>query len=184
LNAHSVPEPVPVIRIVKALPVLISNPASASMDHSFVAFSDRLPTESTNTTSSIPSPLPTPKSTDVLVVSSFTDKPKKRSRKREESGGEETPKKKKEKKEKKEKKVKEMKSPLERLAPFDYDGQKSILDAEPEKKQELGGGKKDKKKKEGSKKGGKFSIDTSEFRREPRVNNAPKSGAVTASFAK
>lgn len=177
MNSHSVPEAGPVVRVAKALPVLIENPASASMDHSFVAFSDRLPTESTNTTSSSSAALPTPKPTDVLVVSSFTDKPKKRSRKLEESGGEETPQKK-----KKEKKVKVVKERIEPLAPFDYEGQKSILDAEPERKKEEGG-KKEKKKKD-TKKGGKFAIDTSDFRREPRVNNAPKSGAVTASFAK
>jgi exosome complex exonuclease RRP6 len=73
------------------------------------------------------------------------------------------------------------------IVPHDYTGSTSILDAGPavltgmerreaEKKQK----KKDKAAQGGS--GKKMTIDTSEFKRPMRVNNAPKSASVSRTF--
>ncbi|GAA5904282.1 exosome nuclease subunit RRP6 [Sporobolomyces salmoneus] len=77
------------------------------------------------------------------------------------------------------------------IVPHDYSQSTSILDAGPsiltglerreaEKKQK----KKDKAAQGGSGKGPKLKVDTSEFKRPMRVNNAPKSAAVSKTFAK
>lgn len=192
------------------------NSNAESMDHSFVAFSDRTTKSlAPTTTTSSSNPVVPPKSkSDVLVVSSLADKPKsqkKRNRTKvdaavETAGGSQgandeilpTP-------PKKAKKTK----PAEVLEPFDYSANKSILDAEPGAGGKLGGGagggKKTRKEKEEGKKGPKgFTVDQSDFRRAPRlvffsgldsggmetdvllrrVNNAPKKGALSSSFAK
>lgn len=145
------------------------------MDHSYVPLSGRMPKPAdTLTTSSAPAP--PPKASDVIVVSSLADKPKKR--KSTDQGAQEAPKKRKGKG--KEKVVKEVQPVLE---PFDYDAQKSILDSHPEAKKTFAGGKKEKKK-EGASRTKGFEVDTSDFRKTPRVNNQSKRGNVSQSFAK
>ena len=80
------------------------------------------------------------------------------------------------------------------ITPHDYTSQRSVLDAEPVGKtgaerraQEKSARKKEaraEKLREGIDKGkGAKGIDTSEFGRAPRVNNAPKKGNATAHFA-
>lgn len=165
------------------------------MDHSYIPFSDRLPVLSTSnivSSASAPLPSPIPKPSDVIIVSSLADKPKKRRRAKEGSAviegaevastsdaivKERTP--------KKSKKGKGPAVPLEGLEPFDYSTVKSVLDAEPEVKKSFAGGKKDKKKEGASLTRVKgFEVDTSAFRKQPRVNNMSKKGNVSASFEK
>ncbi|GAA5982175.1 hypothetical protein JCM10908_004768 [Rhodotorula pacifica] len=77
------------------------------------------------------------------------------------------------------------------IVPFDYSNSTSILDADPAASSSAIADKKERKKQEkidklagvgGKKKG--FEIDLSDFRRAPRVANAPKKANVSRSFAK
>lgn len=164
------------------------------MDHSYIPFSDRLPIPSTSnivSSTSAPVPSPIPKPSDVIIVSSLADKPKKRRRAKEGSaaieGAEVAPTSDavvKERTPKKSKKGKGPAVPLERLEPFDYSTVKSVLDAEPEVKKSFAGGKKDKKKDASTTRVKGFEVDTSAFRKQPRVNNMSKKGNVSASFEK
>ena len=79
------------------------------------------------------------------------------------------------------KKIKTPKVVQEALAPHDYSASPSILDAEPEAKKVFAGGKAQKKKDKAAKMEA-FTADTADFRRAPRVNNAPKRGNVSKSF--
>lgn len=162
-------------------------------DHSYVPLSARIPKQSTSTLNAASTTpiVPAPSDSDVLVVSSLKDKPKKRRRPTAPAVVEATtsattatepqssPEKKVVKKIKKTKVI----STEEPLAPHDYSTMKSILDAEPGLPSGGRGpkSKKDKKKEAGRAAKG-FTVDTSDFRREPRVNNQPKKGNETKSF--
>ena len=147
-------------------------------DHSYVPLSGRIPKPEKpsllSTTASATPIVPAPSDSDVLIVSSLADKPKKR-RRPVPSTSTDSP----------QKKKKNGSAPAEKaapLAPHDYSTMKSVLDAEPRAAPGPGGKKKGKKETGRAAKG--FAIDTSDFRREPRVNTAPKKGNVAQSFAK
>lgn len=165
-------------------------------DHTYVPLSARVPKQVTATldAASATPIAPAPSDKDVLVVSALADKPKKRRRPvasaaagdddstKAPPGSAASPSKKK-------KCGKAKQGNDERpapLAPHDYSTSKSLLDAEPQAG--LGvddaGGKKKKRKDQVGRAAKGFKIDTSEFRREPRVNNAPKKGAISQSFTK
>lgn len=168
-------------------------------DHSYVPLSARVPKPQQpsllSSTASATPIAPAPSDSDVLIVSSLADKPKKRRRPvptpnastEDVTGGVvdpalASPQKKKGKKGKSAAVAGGEKAAP--LAPHDYSTMKSVLDAEP---RVSGLGKKEKKSKKEKEMGRAakgFQIDTSDFRREPRVNNAPKKGNVAQSFAK
>lgn len=162
----------------------------ASMDHSYVPLSGRIGREAplySSTSSSTLPPVPSRKDSDVLIVSALADKPKKRRRPKVEvevddvASDASTPKKQK-------KKDKAVPVPLERLEPHDYSTSRSILDMDPEAARTIdatAGGRKKKPKDSGEPRKQKgFEVDTSDFRRQPRVNNQSKKGNVSQSFAK
>lgn len=206
--------------------------AALSGDHTYVPLSGRIPhvhaASASSTVGSTSHAAPKPKDSDVIVVSSLKDKPKKRRRQGSEaaepssavgaaaaglvSPGEKKPKAKKVKAApteldastsavtpKKEKKQKQKQPQSKRgdpdaapIVPFDYSTSTSILDADPaasaaalaEKKERKRQAKLDKAAgSTGGKKKG-FEIDLSDFRRAPRVANAPKKANVSRSFAK
>lgn len=178
-------------------PPIVEDDHSSALtgDHSYVPLSGRIPKPETpsllSTKASSTPAAPASTDSDVLIVSSLADKPKKRRRPTvaTATSTEETPvdpalaspqKKKKNKGKAVAGEVKEKAAPL---APHDYSSMKSVLDAEPR----AAPGVKEKKKKKDKEVGRAakgFAIDTSDFRREPRVNNAPKKGNVAQSFAK
>lgn len=185
-------------------------PAALSADHTYVPLSGRIPKQPAPSTlaSSTSHVAPKPKDSDVIVVSSLKDKPKKRRRQGSEadasaaaatgllSPSEKKPKAKKVKADsgeatapaKKEKKAKRSADSAP-IVPHDYSTSTSILDANPDATPAAIADKKERKKQEkidrqanGKKKG--FEIDLSDFRRAPRVANAPKKANVSRSFAK
>ncbi|KAM0754789.1 hypothetical protein T439DRAFT_309597 [Meredithblackwellia eburnea MCA 4105] len=211
LRAHVVPVAVSTTQTATVeVSTEVPTAETMDMDHSFVPLTDRLPKPSTSlvASSSLAKPSPAmPHDSDVLIVSSLADKPKKRRRAKVEDsagdadgiavsspvvGGDEreggeihSPEKKKKKQDKKAKREE-----MERLAPHDYSKSRSILDAVPvtERDQErdtTGGNKKQKKNKDkvepGKKKG--FEVDTSAFGRAPRARTEDKRGNVSRSFA-
>lgn len=163
-------------------------------DHFYVPLSGRIPKPEKpsllSTTASATPIVPAQSDSDVLIVSAMADKPKKRRRPvaTPSASTEEvvtdpslaSPQKKKKYKGKSAS-TSEKAAPL---APHDYSTMKSVLDAEPRAAPGAGGKKKGKKEKEAGRAAKGFAIDTSDFRREPRVNTAPKKGNVAQSFAK
>ncbi|KAK4704946.1 exosome complex exonuclease RRP6, partial [Phenoliferia sp. Uapishka_3] len=196
LRAHAIPTavaPTPVETPAESADSIPLDDQPASMDHAYVPLSGRIGREAPLfASSSKPLPaVPSAKDSDVLIVSALADKPKKRRRPKVEvevdpleagMSDQSTPQKKQKKKEK------AVVVPLERLAPHDYASSKSILDLDPEAARALdatAGGKKRKPKNDGEPRKQKgFEVDTSDFRRQPRVNNASKKGNVSQSFAK
>lgn len=174
--------------------VVAPAPEAASMDHSYVPLSGRAtkPDAATSSTQASSSKLVKKSDSDVLHLSEMPDKPKKRRRARVEVAeqAEETveveqtpedPSPPKRQKVKKAPKVPKVKQDV--LEPHDYSSQRSILDAEPEGRKVFAGGKAQKKKDKATKMES-FAVDTTDFRKTPRVNNAPKRGNVSMSFSK
>ena len=189
IRSQAIPAPRPVVVVEE--PARIVVPAAvleaASMDHSYVPLSGRLPRVAPPTPAKAQ---PKKSDTDVLVVSSMPDKPKKRRRPKadEDTAAEpvaststEDPSPPKRTKTIMPKKVKTPKAVQEVLAPHDYAQSPSILDAEPEGKKVFAGGKAQKKKDKAAKMEA-FTADTGDFRKTPRVNNAPKRGNMSKSF--
>ncbi|KPV75228.1 uncharacterized protein RHOBADRAFT_53232 [Rhodotorula graminis WP1] len=171
------------------------------------------PSAASSTLADAPAPkhaAPKPKDSDVIVVSALADKPKKRrarpaSEVVPETAGEgdeplspraRPPAAKKAKKAAgtSSSSASSSRAAAGSITPHDYTAQRSVLDAEPVGKtgaerraQEKSARKKEaraEKLREGIDKGkGTKGIDTSEFGRAPRVNNAPKKGNATAHFA-
>ncbi|GAA5908673.1 hypothetical protein JCM5296_006007 [Sporobolomyces johnsonii] len=154
---------------------------------------------------------PKPKDSDVIVVSSLKDKPKKRRRQQSEvstsaaagdaststsasatassaPSGVTSPQPPQAKKKKKSRTQATDDAPA--ITPHDYSATPSILDAEPARaagreRRELDKKQRKKEAKQQALGGAKgFQIDTSEFRRGPRVDNQPKKANVSRSFAK
>ena len=202
LTAQAIPAPVPTA-VKEEEPVAVAleplaGDAALTGDHSYVPLSGRIPKPSTSTlTAASKTPAaPAPSDKDILVVSAMADKPKKRRRLKAEdeaaaaaaaAGGEDeddssspAKKVKEDKAGKKGGKDKKKKGAMERLAPHDYSTSPSILDGE--------GSGLTKAERKGRKETGRaakgFELDTSGFRREPRVNNAPKKANVSHSFAR
>ena len=204
LTAHAIPVPVALVVVAEEeapagdVPEPLVGDAALTGDHSYVPLSGRIPKPSTSTlraASKTPA-TPAPSDKDVLIVSAMADKPKKRRRPKAEdeaaaaAAGEgddaddsSSPAKKAKEADKKGadgKGGKKKKGALERLAPHDYSTSPSILDGE--------GAGLTKAERKGRKDTGRaakgFELDTSDFRREPRVNNAPKKANVSHSFAK
>ncbi|SCV67433.1 BQ2448_5044 [Microbotryum intermedium] len=166
-------------------------------DHFFIPFGERATKEApipSTSTSAKPAAVPKRSDKDVIVVSSLADKPKKKKRALPSPSNEAdstqsaapsastsasakpikpSP-------------TKKTKREVLDVEPHDYSTSKSILDADPSSVAALTQGKKGKKKqKETTGRAAKgFVVDTSEFRKEPRVNNAPKKGNFSRSFAK
>ncbi|GJN89022.1 hypothetical protein Rhopal_001996-T1 [Rhodotorula paludigena] len=195
-------------------------PTALSADHTYVPLSARVPKPESSSTLSTSTKhvAPTPKDSDVIVVSSLKDKPKKRRRQQSEAtpaqatgddvddalpglssaaSGSATPKSPPAQPPKAKKQKKASAGARERpapgsVAPHDYSAQRSILDAEPvgrvgaeRREQDKKARKKEaraEKLAQGAKKG--FQLDTSEFGRAPRVNNAPKKANVSKTFGK
>ncbi|GAA5903805.1 hypothetical protein JCM8208_006584 [Rhodotorula glutinis] len=169
------------------------------------------PSAASSTLADAPAPkhaAPKPKDSDVIVVSALADKPKKRrarpaSEVVPDTAGEgdeplspraRPPAAKKAKKAAAGAASSSSRPAAGTITPHDYTSQRSVLDAEPVGKtgaerraQEKSARKKEaraEKLREGIDKGkGTKGIDTSEFGRAPRVNNAPKKGNATAHFA-
>ncbi|SCZ93871.1 BZ3500_MvSof-1268-A1-R1_Chr6-3g08938 [Microbotryum saponariae] len=164
-------------------------------DHSFIPFGERTTKDAPTPSTSKPEPAPKRSDKDVIVVSSLADKPKKKKRAlpspsnegdltpstapststmTSSSGRPNKP-----------SPSKKPKRSMLEVEPHDYSTSKSILDADPASVASLTQGKKGKKKaKETVGRAAKgFVVDTSEFRKEPRVNKAPKKGNVSRSFA-
>ncbi|KAI5478663.1 exosome complex exonuclease RRP6 [Pseudohyphozyma bogoriensis] len=195
------PQVIPVVAVPLAEEtqdaIMFDDPAPQpdSHDHAYVPLTGRIPKPSTssNIISSAGPAAPTPKDTDVLVVSELKDKPKKRRRAKTETegaveaeggavteGGD-----KKLKKKKKEKGgVGATEKVKEEVVPYDYSTHKSILDADPNAAVVAQKPKKEKKKKgEVGGKGG-FEIDNSEFGKQPRAKTSSNKGNFSQSFAK
>lgn len=179
LTGQTIPAPPVVEAVVQPVTeVAPTNPMQVD-DDSFVAFTSAVPAEATP---AAPEKRAVPSDKDVLVVSSLKDKPKKRSRPAAPTAGGSSgsaavePK----KRHKKQADAAAAAITKEVLAPHDYSTNKSVLDAEPVRdKTSLS---KKKKAKEVGRAAKGFVVDTSDFRREPRVNTAPKKGNVTKSF--
>ncbi|KAL8286391.1 hypothetical protein RQP46_004408 [Phenoliferia psychrophenolica] len=198
LRAHAIPTPAPPAAAAAtelSADLIPVDDTPASMDHSYVPLSGRIGREaplfsSTSSSSTALPPVPSRKDSDVLIVSALADKPKKRRRPKVEvevdpdaASDASTPQKKQKKKDKAAPAV-----PAERLEPHDYSATRSILDLDPEAARTIdatAGGRKKKPKGDGEPRKTKgFEVDTSEFRRQPRVNNQSKKGNVSQSFAK
>ncbi|SGZ28516.1 BQ5605_C027g10361 [Microbotryum silenes-dioicae] len=165
-------------------------------DHSFIPFGERTTKDVPTPSTSKPEPAPKRSDKDVIVVSSLADKPKKKKRALPSPSNEidlipstapsaSTVTSSSAKPNKPSPSKKPKRSMLE-VEPHDYSTSQSILDADPASVASLTQGKKGKKKaKETIGRAAKgFVVDTSEFRKEPRVNKAPKKGNVSRSFAK
>jgi exosome complex exonuclease RRP6 len=165
-------------------------------DHTYVPLSARVPKQAQATldAASTTPIAPAPSDKDVIVVSTMADKPKKRRRNvaattaatgaatgLDSSSSAVSPAKKKKVDKDKIKKANVKSEPVD---PHDYSTSKSILDAEPQSGlgDDAAGGKKKKRKDQVGRAAKGFTIDTSAFRREPRVNNAPKKGAISKTF--
>ncbi|GAA5924658.1 hypothetical protein JCM1841_006378 [Sporobolomyces salmonicolor] len=187
------------------------HPAPLPTEHTYVPLLARLPQP--ETTSPLASSArseshvaPKPKDSDVIVVSSLKDKPKKRRRQQSEAStsaatgdasastassapsGVTSPQ---PPQAKKKKKSRTQPTPGDApITPHDYSATPSILDAEPARaagreRRELDKKQRKKDAKQQALAGAKgFQIDTSEFRRGPRVDNQPKKANVSRSFAK
>ncbi|GAA5821490.1 hypothetical protein JCM3770_000597 [Rhodotorula araucariae] len=177
--------------------------AALSADHAYVPLSARLPKPASVSTLAATPPThaaPKKKDSDVIVVSALADKPKKRRARPADApasagAGDDEPRSPPAQPPaaKKAKKAASAsgRPPAGSVVPHDYAGEASILDAEPVGKTGAARRAQDKaaRKKEaraeklaqGAKKGA--GIDTSEFGRAPRVNNAPKKGNATRNFA-
>lgn len=167
-------------------------------DHTYVPLSARVPKQvhATLDAASTTPTVPAPSDNDVVIVSTLADKPKKRRRHTaasatsaaggtvatsNDTSGNSVPSSKKKKTGKS--KGTDAVDKSAPITPHDYSTTKSILDAEPQAG--LGddvGGKKKKRKDQVGRAAKGFTVDTSAFRREPRVNNAPKKGAISKSF--
>ncbi|GAA5957994.1 hypothetical protein JCM21900_004740 [Sporobolomyces salmonicolor] len=187
------------------------HPAPLPTEHTYVPLLARLPQP--ETTSLLASSArseshvaPKPKDSDVIVVSSLKDKPKKRRRQQSEAStsaaagdasastassapsGVTSPQ---PPQAKKKKRSRTQPTPGDApITPHDYSATPSILDAEPARaagreRRELDKKQRKKDAKQQALAGAKgFKIDTSEFRRGPRVDNQPKKANVSRSFAK
>ncbi|BGP24306.1 exosome complex exonuclease RRP6 [Rhodotorula toruloides] len=190
-------------------------PAALSADHAYVPLTGRLPkldasgTLATSKTEGLtPHVAPKAKGSDVIVVSSLKDKPKKRRRQESQaivapaaddlpglsssapvaenlqSPPAQPP------KAKKPKKDKAQRPAPESIVPHDYSKSRSILDAEPVRSTGAERREQDKRQRKKEAKAEKlsgtkgFEIDVSDFRRAPRVQNAPKKGQKSQSFQK
>lgn len=190
-------------------------PAALSADHTYVPLTGRLPKPDISATLAAsktegltPHVAPKAKDSDVIVVSSLKDKPKKRRRQESQaavsapaddlpglsssvpavenaqSPPPQPP------KAKKPKKDKAQRPAPEAIVPHDYSTSRSILDAEPVRSTGAERREQDKRQRKKEAKAEKlsgtkgFEIDVSDFRRAPRVQNAPKKGQKSQSFQK
>ncbi|BGO99413.1 hypothetical protein RTG_02115 [Rhodotorula toruloides ATCC 204091] len=190
-------------------------PAALSADHTYVPLTGRLPKPDISATLAAsktegltPHVAPKAKDSDVIVVSSLKDKPKKRRRQERQAavparaddlpglsssvpavGNPQSPPAQ-QPKAKKPKKDKAQRPAPESIVPHDYSASRSILDAEPVRSTGAERREQDKRQRKKEAKAEKlsgtkgFEIDVSDFRRAPRVQNAPKKGQKSQSFQK
>ncbi|BGP39731.1 exosome nuclease subunit [Rhodotorula kratochvilovae] len=181
-----------------AAPLADEAPTALSADHAYVPLPGRLPKPASASALAEAAPpaytAPKKKDSDVIVVSALADKPKKRRARPAEggaadAGGEprsppavQPPAAKKAKK--------ALRPEAGSVAPHDYAGEASILDAEPVGKtgaarraQDKAARKKEARAERLAQPKKDKGIDTSEFGRAPRVNNAPKKGNANRTFA-